>query len=262
MNRKDRTQSIGILCALFALWAIVGFCRAAAADETVHQRLKVSLGYHFSSGTYGTGERTDIGFVPLTLRAERGQWTFEVTIPYLRITGPSTILTAQNQAPIVDTDGFGDITSRGAYTLLPVAAWMPYIDLIGRVKYPTANHAKGLGTGKFDFGFESEAAWSLDRFTPFVSVGYRFLGSPSGTNLRDVVLASAGSFYRLIDPLWLGLFLDFRDAASATNGTRLELVPFVSWRLDEHWSVDGYASAGLAKGSPDAGVGLQLGYTF
>ncbi|MBI3784895.1 MAG: hypothetical protein HY270_16000 [Deltaproteobacteria bacterium] len=261
VHLANKTRSVATH-GFLALAAVAMVIRPAAADETVHQKLKVSLGYHFSSGTYGTGERTEIAYVPLIVRAERGLWTFELTVPYLRISGPSTILTGQSQTSKVDSDGLGDISSRGSYTLLPVTDWMPYIDLIARVKFPSASHSKGLGTGKFDFGFETELAWSLKRFTPFVDVGYRFLGSPSGTTLRDVVLGSIGGFYRLADPLWIGLLLDYRDAASAANGTRLEISPFMSWKVDQHWSVDTYASAGLAKGSPDAGVGLQLGYTF
>jgi hypothetical protein len=260
---------VRLACFLAASLVLLSLAHGARADDLFHRRLKISLGYHFSSGKYGTSNTTDIAYIPLTTKAELGLWTFDLTIPYLRITGSgtgSTSLIEGPSGPIETTsgkaDGLGDLTSRGSYTLLPLQTWMPFIDLIGRVKYPTASRRQGLGTGKLDFGFETDMAWTLGRFSPFATLGYRFLGSPSGTHLRDVFLASVGGLYRVLDPLWAGVLLDYREASSSASGERLEVVPFGSWKLDAHWSVDTYVSAGLAKGSPDAGVGLQIGYTL
>src|SRR5207247_246022 len=132
----------------------------------------------------------------------------------------------------------------------------------GLIKFPTASRGDGLGTGEFDYGLESEFFWSAGRFTPFAAVGYRFLGSPPDTHLDDVVVASAGAIYRIIDPVQAGLYPDYRQSPSASVGERLDLSPFGSWQIDQHWSVDLYASAGLATGSPDAGTGLQLVYSW
>jgi hypothetical protein len=55
---------------------------------------------------------------------------------------------------------------------------------------------------------------------------------------------------------------DYREAASATTGPRMELVPFGPFRLPPHWYVGVYAVAGLADGSPDGGAGLQIAYTL
>jgi hypothetical protein len=81
---------------------------------------------------------------------------------------------------------------------------MPFIEFIGRVKFPTASRSAGLGTGEFDVGFETEFSWALRRFTPFVNVGYRYLGSPPGFELNNVVVSSVGGLYRVIDPLKSG----------------------------------------------------------
>jgi hypothetical protein len=94
------------------------------------------------------------------------------------------------------------------------------------------------------------------------AVGDRFLGSPPGTPLHDVFLGSVGGMYRVLDALNAGALLDYRQAPSSSLGERLEVVPFASWKVDRHWSVDVYTSAGLAAGSPDVGVGLQIGYTL
>jgi hypothetical protein len=248
------------------------FVRGAGAQEAVDEpsppvqrRLKVSLGYHFSSGNYGTSDTTDIAYIPLVTKAEWDRWTLELTIPYIRVSGSSTVVNGPVgpvQTTGGDEDGLGDLVGRGSYTIPSRTEWMPYIDLIGRVKFPTASRSKGLGTGEFDGGIETELVWVRGALVPFVSGGYRFLGSSADVPLHDVWLASGGGMYRALDPLWTGLYLDYQQGATSTSGTRLDLVPFVSWTANRHWSVDTYVSAGLTSGSPDVGVGLQLGYTL
>lgn len=252
-------------CLLVLLLAAPFFPRMVGATNLDDARLNLSLGYHYSSGTYGSSDTTEIAYVPLTSKLEIGRWTFQGTIPYLRITSPGGFVQGPNgpvQTTSGESDGLGDVLTRAAYILPPLTVWLPFVEIGGLVKFPTADRGQGLGTGKFDFGIESEVAWTVAKFTPFAVLGYRFLGSPPGTSLHDVFLGSVGGSYRVLDVLHAGIMLDYREAASAATGERLELIPFASWKVDARWSVDLYASAGLASGSPDAGVGLQIGYTF
>ncbi len=237
----------------------------AAATEPSPLRFKLSLGYHFSTGTYGSSDTTEIAYVPLIAKATYDdRWSLQLTVPYLRISGPAASIQGPS-GPIQTTggraDGLGDVLARGSYTLHPIeSSYVPFIDLAWVFKFPTASRSAGLGTGELDFGPESELWWSVGKLVPFGSIGYRFLGSPPATALHDVVLASGGALYQISRSVDVGLLLDYRQAPAASIGRRLELVPFTSWKIDRHWSVDLYASAGLASGSPDAGVGLQLGY--
>lgn len=269
------------LCTLTV--ALVAWCgqtaRAAEADRVMvppplYWRVKASVGYHFSRGDYGLSEPTDIQYVPLVLTADIDRWRLQATIPYLHISGPPGIIEGPD-GPIETTDGtsdgLGDLLARASYLvplrrLLPEAyawqPWIPFLDLIGLVKFPTASRSQGLGTGEFDFGIESELTWSFAALTPFTSIGYRFLGSPPGTHLDNVVVASVGATYRILTTLTAGLLLDYRQAPTPQTGERLELVPYASWVFLRPWSVDGYVSAGLAAGSPDVGVGFQVAYTW
>jgi hypothetical protein len=258
--RSPRRLSVSALLCCTLLGA-----HESVAAEPQHRRLKVSLGYHYSTGTYGTSDTTEIAYIPLTAKAEIGRWSIQGTIPYLRISGPAGVVQGPNgpiQTTSGESDGLGDVLVRGLYALPPPACWMPFVDLIGVVKFPTASRGDGLGTGEFDFGLESELWWSVGDLTPFLAVGYRFFGSPPGTTLDDVFLGSVGGVYRVLETVNAGLLLDYRGAPSGSSGERLEVVPFASGKVDAHWSIDGYASAGLARGSPDAGVGLQLGYAW
>jgi hypothetical protein len=237
----------------------------AAAADLGERRLKLSLGYHYSTGTYETSDTTVIHYVPLTTKADWGRWSIQGTLPYLRISGPAGF--AEGPAGPIQTtsgeaDGLGDILLRGVYALSPLTSWMPPVDLVGVVKLPTASRSDGLGTGEFDFGFEADFWWAFGDFVPFGTVGCRYLGSPPETDLDTVFIGSLGGLYRFAETVSAGLLLDYRPSPAATIGQRLELIPFVSWRVTDHWSADLYVSAGLAEGSPDAGTGLQLGYTW
>jgi hypothetical protein len=236
-------------------------------------RLKASVGYHFSSGDYTGSDNTVIQYVPLVLTADVERWRIQGTIPWLYVSGPPGIIDGPNGPIETDgtNDGLGDLLLRGSYLLplerllpadAPVPGWLPYADLIGLVKFPTASRSDGLGTGEFDFGLDADLTWMVDRWSPFCSLGYRFLGSPPGQHLYDVITASIGTLYRVAPSLSGGALLDYRQPPTAQTGQRLELVPYVSWLFTPPWSLDSYVSIGLANGSPDVGFGSQLGYTW
>ena len=59
------------------LGAILCACPSAAIEPS----FKVSLGYHYSTGTYGTPSTTEIAYIPLIAKAEIGAWTIQGTFP-------------------------------------------------------------------------------------------------------------------------------------------------------------------------------------
>jgi hypothetical protein len=238
---------------------LFGVASVAATDRS----LEVTTGFDYSTGDYGTSRSTEIVYVPLTLEAEMGSWTVRTTVPYLRITSEGGVVQGPDgpiQAVAGTENGLGDVLVRSSYTLSSSGGWRPWIELAGLVKFPTASRARGLGTGKFDFGLETELTWVAGRLTPFVSGGYLFLGSAPDLDLNNVFTASVGAQYRVRDRFSVGLLFDYREAASATTGPRMELVPFGSFSLTPHWDLGVSTVAGLADGSPDAGVGVQITY--
>lgn len=274
------TMAVRWLLASCALFGAATCCRpeaaggeeaapaqSPAATQSLHYRLKVSLGFHYSNGDYGTSDTTEIFYVPLFVRAEVSRFTLQATIPYIRVDGPAGII--DGPAGPIETsgkgDGLGDIFVRGSYFLPRKPAWpswVPFVDLAGLVKFPTASRSDGLGTGEFDFGIESDLIWLFGRLSPFATIGYRFLGDPPDADLNDVFGATVGAQYHVLDTVWAGLLLDYRQPSSSVTDERLELVPFGSWAFAPLWSFEPYVSVGLADGSPDAGVGVQLGRSW
>jgi hypothetical protein len=240
-------------------------CHGAARAQDNPTTMQVGLGYDFSSGKYGGSERTTIHYVPVTTKLEHGSWTLHAAFPYLRIDGGEGVIEGPDGPVLVGegvTDGIGDIVFRAAYTVYPWTAWMPWIDLIGRIKLPSADEDDGLGTGEFDYTVETELTQTFAAFTPFASVGYRFQGDPSGVDLRNVWLASVGAMYEITEAWAAGLFLDYRESTTAFSDEQLELVPFVGVEIGDHWKASLYAVAGLTDGSADGGFGLHVSYAL
>lgn len=237
---------------------------AAEVEGPAYRNVRLSVGFHYSAGDYDTSSTTEIYYVPFTLRAEYGHWTFRATIPYLKIEG-GTGVAAGPSGPVTTSgtaDGLGDVVARGGYWIAPLLGWMPWIEVDALVKFPTADEDDGLGTGRFDFGVETEWTWLVGRVSPFVVLGWRFLGDRPSLHLHDVFAGTAGAQYLFTDAIAGGLMLDYREQASAESGERVELIPFASFRIRPHWILSTYVSAGLAVGSPDVGVGLEAGYQF
>lgn len=258
-------RRLAILAAILLTAAAAG-AETAEEDDATYILLRASLGYHFSSGDYGDSKSTDIHYVPLIVRGDLEQWSMELTLPFIAIRGPQGIFgvvdpnSTSNDDDIESKEGQGDILLSLAYTLWPWWERMPFLTALGRVKFPSASESDGLGTGEFDFYFSGQAIWAAGDYTPFIELGYEALGDSSQVNLRDAARLSTGLSYALFDPLDIGMSFDYGSPTSSSAGQRIDLVPFINWTVAPAWSFAAYGSAGLASGSPDVGVGVQLSY--
>ncbi len=246
------------------------FAAAGAAFSTCAHAdgLRLSAGYDFSTGTYGSTERTDVNYFPFLVRYERDDWVLRLTVPYLRVTGPGTIVGGDNPIVLPQTttqrtsaEGLGDVVAAATYPLINgVSGW--FVDATAKVKFGTASAQKGLGTGENDYGVQLDFTKVLGAFSPLASVGYRVMGSSEQLQLRNVWGFSAGAAYRIESGFSTGAYYDFRQAAAQGSAPLRELTAYVLKRLGEHWRVQLYLTHGFSDGSPDWGGGLNAGYDF
>ena len=252
--RKIRTPAVAAV-------AVVGFLLTPlqAAETTV------SLGIDYNTGDYGGSESTDIIYVPLILKYETGPWIGKLTVPYIRIKGPGDVI------PDIGRVGPGTATRRTEQGLGDVVASLTravysgenlLLDATGKVKFPTANEDRSLGTGEADYSAQVDAYVPAGKFTPLGTLGYRVFGDPPGTNLDNVFYVSAGFTYAVDKKLNAGAIFDYREASSSRSEARRELLAFVSKKLQPGWSLQGYAVRGFSDDSPDWGVGLILSRAY
>lgn len=268
-----------VRCVLAALTAFLLPTTGASAEE-VWSAFKFSTGVDYTTGDYGGSTDTDILYVPFTVKYEHGPWFGGVTVPYIRIEGDGsvvggsdgTVITKKNgktktvngnSVPDVTTEsGLGDIVGQLGYSFFLNHKTLPLVDLIGKIKFPTADEDKGLGTGEFDYSIQADVSKRIGRWTPFGTLGYRYIGEPSGTELNNIFFASLGAGYQLQEHWSAGLIMDYRQSTSDSTDDPLEFTPYTTWKPHRDLALTGYGVFGATDGSPDYGGGMQVTYTW
>jgi len=240
-----------------------------AATETAPGVFTATAGAEYSSGDYGEERRTRIRSLSLGLRYERGPWTARAYVPYLSLGGPGNVVggtdpqvVGEAPGPLVHESGIGDVVVAGSYLIDPDARELPLVELTAKVKLGTASKSRDLGTGSNDYSLLVDVSKSFGRVMPFATGGYRWVGSSSGLDLRNIWLASAGVALRLGERLSGGVVYDFRQATSRGTGDSHEIGPYLSYRLTERWKLGGYGYVGLSEAASGFGVGSTLGYRW
>ncbi len=248
-----------------ALSSLCGsFSPSLAADDI---EIKLSTGFDYSKGDYGDVDDTEIWYFPATAKASMGDWSAKLTVPYLRIKGPGVVVggggggVQQTSRTIVTTEsGLGDVVGSLTYTI-DFEPYETYVDLTGKVKFPTADEDEGLGTGETDYTASVDVTKMIGDAYVFGGVGRKFVGESQRFELDDIWMANFGGGYQITPKTGIGASYDFRQA-SGSGENPSEATAFVSYKLTDHVNVQAYGVVGFSDGSPDSGVGLQIGYTF
>src|SRR2546428_5035918 len=140
---------------------LLGAVPVLAQDEP---RVSLSTSVDYSVGDYGTGKDTTLLYVPFT-RGVRpfDRFWLKVTVPYLYQTSQNVVLTGGGVAvkgksngkltrPATSTteSGPGDVLAKASLVLVEEKDFIPEITPYFKVKFPTADKDRGLGTGEFD----------------------------------------------------------------------------------------------------------------
>ncbi len=252
------------LSTVVAAIAMIGGPTLAQAENW-----KFSTGADYSRGDYGDGEDTKIQYLPFTAAYSQGPWTVKTTISHLEIEGPGTVIGAGDGGTVVSNttgagltknSGLGDTWASLTYSTEVFPVELGLLDLTAKVKLPTADEDDGLGTGEVDYTLQADLFHPMGSLTPFATLAYKVKGDPSDYALDNVWYLSGGGSYKLNAETSVGASLDFQQASSSGSDDALELFGYISYRLNDQWSVMGYTYLGLSDGSPDHGLGAQLTY--
>ncbi len=230
----------------------------------------LSLAAYNARGDFGLDLDTDIVFLPLRYEYDRGNWGFQLFVPYLEVDGPGAVLVNLGgvNRPIAGTQarkesGLGDVLGSVIYRIDPIGPNAPFIDLRLDVKIPTADETKGLGTGEADYNLQVDLSRYLGDWVVFATLGYSFRGeSELFPDLNSGAYAQLGAALPLRDSMSIGVIYDYRQAASSFTSDIQEIGPYLNWQLDEHWSVTGLIMSGMTSASVDMSVLGQLRYSW
>lgn len=233
-------------------------------------RFSTTLGLDYSSGDYGASQDTDVWAIPFSLKYATDTWNIRASTSYLRVTSPSFVtpegdfIGTENNISTkrVTETGIGDLNIAGTYNLLDDRKYLLGLDVSARVKIPTADEDKFLGTGKTDFGLNAEIFQSFSNWSPYWNVGFKWRGDPKGFNLKNVWSSSVGTDYRLNDSFNVGIGYDWQQKTTKFADNVQEASTYINYRLNDNNKLNFYMLTGFSNASPNFGSGLVLIHYF
>ena len=138
-------------------------------------------------------------------------------------------------------------------------ALAPYV----KIKFPTADSSRGLGTGEFDESIGIELSKTLvGSLVGYLGVAYTFIGDPPGTDLHDSFAWSVGAAYGVIPPLSVFAFLEGATAVAPGEDDPLEIRVGLEYRFTKSVKATGTVTRGLSNGSADWGLSAGVSVRF
>ncbi|MBI2496955.1 MAG: hypothetical protein HYV75_03175 [Opitutae bacterium] len=225
--------------------------------------ITLGTGFDYSRGGYGFDTDTEVFSVPLNVGYENGPWSFNAAFSHLTIKGPATIVggSGATRPTAASESGLGDIYAGATYQFGQIVGPLD-LAATARVKLPTADEDRGLGTGAADYYGELTFSRALENSTPFVTAGYRVLGDNATYQLRDGAYLSGGAHFRLSPASIITAVLNWRQPIVAGGDDSTDAMLMVTHDFDARWRLMAYGLAGFTDASPDVGAGLQLNCRF
>lgn len=229
--------------------------------------LSAGAGIDYSRGDYGTGSETRILSIPFMARYDSDPWKLKATIPYLRVTGSGDVIpgvgrTNRGRRGETTESGIGDTILAGSYSVLYDAPSKFGLDLTAKLKLPTGDEQRGLGTGSVDKTLQTEAFKAIDRLTVFGTLGYTIFGDSDVVDLKNGYLYEVGASARVNATDSVGASLYGRQRVVEGGSPQRELTVFWNRRVAKAQRLQAYFLLGLADGSPDVGVGASALFSF
>ncbi|HEY2995741.1 MAG TPA: transporter [Methylomirabilota bacterium] len=262
-----------LLVVVFAL-ILVSVAPASGEDA---KWLSLSTSVNYSVGDYGTGQDTTIVYVPFTLGVSPiDRLWLNVTVPFIYQSNQNVVLTgggvASRQkekgklakpASSAAEEGIGDVLAKASFVVLREGIVAPEIEPYVKVKFPTADRDRGLGTGEFDETLGVDLSKNLvGDLYGYLTLAYTFIGDPPGSDLRDSFGWSVGVAYGIVPAVSLFAFLDGATSVAPGQDGPLEVRVGAELRITRVLKLTGSVTRGLSNGSPDWGVSAGLGLRF
>ncbi|MFT3870453.1 MAG: hypothetical protein QM715_18545 [Nibricoccus sp.] len=234
---------------------------AAAFAEPEKSSFKIDTGFVFARGSYGLATDTDVFLALVNPTYETAAWRVEGSLPYVRLKGPATVVgNTGNASAMHSASGVGDaalgLTRKFAAS---TDGWSS--SLGAKVKFPTADEQKGLGTGKMDTTVQIDVFKAGGTVTPFANIGYQFLGHSEAYPMKSGPLATVGMTTKISSNV-IGLAGNWRARMIEGSDHALEAMAFLQHPFNEKSRIQLFVLHGFTDASPNLAAGLMLGFTF
>lgn len=262
-------------------------------------RLQLATGAQFSSGEYGELEQTEALVIPVYIRVGTGRWSLQASLPWVNARGPQALSELiddngglgsnsgsggassgsgsgsdddpdepDDDDPSPDAPGSADRRVSGpgdasltlGYTLDSIGDSPVYLEMRGRVRFPTGSEAEGLGTGTTDYALLGEIGVAGRRGGAYLNGGRRLLGSVAGLDRVDGWQAGAGAWWNVSPRAVLGINYDWRNASLRGGEAPRFAEAYAAWYLSDVWKLEVNGGVGLSDASADHAFGFTLSW--
>lgn len=263
----------------------------------------LGVGFNYSTGKYGESTSTDILSVPVTAKYEMETLTLKLVVPYISISGPGGVIpgmgalaagihgfgrpasfgapgrplgeppglspdgppgrrrSAVGSSDTATNAGLGDLVASADHEFYSAGALT--LDVVGKVKFGTADSSKGLGSGQNDYSLQLDIGYQFPRKTYlFATTGYKLVGAPEGVSVNNVVYGTLGFSQPLSAATSAGVMLNYAQSALVGGSNLTDITLFASNKLSRNTKVQASLLKGLADGSPDFGIGATISEYF
>ena len=153
--------------------------------------------------------------------------------------------------------------AKAAFVLVEEKDFLPEIAPYAKIKFPTADRDRGLGTGEYDETIGVDLSKHLvGGLFGYLGLAYTFIGDPPGTDLRDSFGWSVGAAWAVTTPFSVFAFLEGATAVTPGEADPLEIRVGAEYRLTRALKLTGAVTRGLSDGSADWGVSAGLALRF
>lgn len=238
-------------------------------ERMVPSGLSVSLGAAYWEGKFGGATTSELFVAPLSVRWRSDNVRAWATLPYMSIQSDGVLFAGTDGGPILvssstpspqgrNRDGLGDLTLGATWTAIDGGGTGLMLDLTTRVKLPTAADSTGLSTGKTDVSIAADVSVPAGGVVPYASVSYRFLGDPSGFDLRNTINTSVGVSLPFSEKAVALVAYEYDRAPSNLVDDGHEIFAAFSGPATDRLDWTAYGSVGLSEGASDFSAGLLL----
>jgi len=280
-----------LACLIFCCLPVLAQGEESRPGEPAHTEdttWQVSVTPNYSNGDYGAGSKTTIWYVPLSLQRQFNDGDLTLVVPYVSVTGDCSVTLlsgvpnrtnhqcgaptrergrrkrhSEIPDPVVTNSGLGDVVLRGRYYVMDGAGWVPTLAVTARLKIPTADAEKGLGTGEPDEGVGVELTKTLgEKWVSFADAGYTFIGKPPGVDLRNQWYYDMGLGYYVTKECLVSAYYEYYRSLLAGYQAPQDFLVAVNYALSRGWSLSGSTQIGLSDGAPAYAVSVGVAFAF
>jgi len=266
MQRKPGFRNVVSRTVRPLMRTVLFFAMAGgAAAQDYPWQVESSLTY--DTGKYGTDQETSLFYWPVTLKRYMSKGDVSLTVPFLDLNTHGGGRTVVDGTVVEGTgsggSGLGDVSCKGRYNWIEQNGMLPFVDLVARLKLPTADADKGLGTGEADLRLGVELARRFWKdYIGFADLSYTFIGDPPDVDYDNRIDADLGLGYQFT-PDWMGsVSYDFRSAISPDGTDSHSLSFLVNCKISPQVKTYGMLAAGLSDGAPDYSLTIGASYRF